>query len=452
LAFLVYPSATHTRFAHAIGSCYLGFIASHSVAVAEGRQGTPVSKRYYLAEFLEASGWREEFYLALLLHDVGHYPFSHALENNKDFWDGLGRFISHEEAACQLIQGRGSVADAFRRRKGIASAAVRRRHTNLADVFESLSQVDRLAVCYLISGNEEYLTHRATKKSELQLLHELVSGLLDLDRVDHYRRDNFFTGLKSGTSVNYPGLLSGLTISYDSKKTDSQPQLRLAPHAVGHAISLLQTKERLMEDCFEHPRNLAFEVMLHHAFNLGFFGREFYDTNQQPAFQTERAEELFDSLTSTDEELLIRLQNCGQAAADVVVRIRNRDPYSFVAKVKLNPEHGHTVRELRYIIADTAKVPASKLALRVLPSFGRRHLRQRSREWLDLERLLDDEGRRVVDGKFRRQIEHFKAAQDDVKEPVWLFGTDEAPAKKLFKALGTVQRKLNCEVEETCQS
>jgi HD superfamily phosphohydrolase len=214
LAFLVYPSATHTRFAHAIGSCYLGFMASHSVAVADIRRGPDVSVSRYLAEFLEETGWREEFYLALLLHDIGHYPFSHALENNRDYWDGFAEVLAHEDAACQGILGHGNVHGAFQRRHAPLGRALRKSRPLLTEVFRSLPEIDRFAICYLISGRTEFIAKMpANRQFQLRLLHELISGLLDLDRIDHYRRDNFFTGLKSGTSVNYPGLLSGLTMA-----------------------------------------------------------------------------------------------------------------------------------------------------------------------------------------------------------------------------------------------
>src|SRR5688572_9843692 len=62
LAFLVFPSATHTRLAHAIGSCYLGFHASQRIAVGTKTKKDKKSRSpEYLSHFLEKWGFREEF-------------------------------------------------------------------------------------------------------------------------------------------------------------------------------------------------------------------------------------------------------------------------------------------------------------------------------------------------------------------------------------------------------
>jgi len=126
LAFLVYPSASHTRFAHAIGSCYLGFVASQRVAVNRGMSFEANLAAEYLSSFLESTGLREEFYLALLLHDTGHFPFSHALENNRDFWEAFGQELCHEDTACQLIEGSGDFCVAFQKRHRPTSEETRK--------------------------------------------------------------------------------------------------------------------------------------------------------------------------------------------------------------------------------------------------------------------------------------------------------------------------------------
>jgi HD superfamily phosphohydrolase len=451
LAFLVYPSATHTRFAHAIGACYLGFVASQRIAVGEMFGPNDLSHPEYLSNFLEKTGLREEFYLALLLHDVGHFPFSHALENNRDFWDEFGKEIHHEEAACQLIQGEGPIYEASKRRSADLSRVRKKEHPHLANLFQAFRDIDKDAICYLISGDHrKYLAGKSDRKcAQLRVVHELVSGLLDLDRVDHYRRDNYFTGLRTGTSLNFPSLLGGLTLYYDPRNWRIDPELRLSTSAIGQAISLLQNKERLGEDCFEHPDNIAYEAMLHHSFNLHIYGEGFYKPSGPLTLDDEVTREVYDMLVTTDETFLFQMAQRGsKVISDIVFRIMNRAPYHPVAKLKFPPEHRLSLSEIRLRLASAAEVSPDEIIVRVLKSFGSTKLGVRTSEWLDLERLKRADGTRLVDGKYKRQIEHFQQPQDRAHDPLWLFSPNKQSAQKLGAVLNGICKKLRCSQEE----
>jgi uncharacterized protein len=101
LAFLVYPGATHSRFEHALGTYHL---AGRTLALLE--------ERGELARL--PADERAVVLAAALLHDVGHYPFSHALEE-------IGA-TSHEEVARALITG-GEVAAVLASTIGATAAA-----------------------------------------------------------------------------------------------------------------------------------------------------------------------------------------------------------------------------------------------------------------------------------------------------------------------------------------
>jgi len=134
---LVYPGALHTRFHHAMGAMHL---MQEAVEVIR-------SKGHVITDE-EAEGVT----IAILLHDIGHGPFSHALENS------IVHRITHEDLSA-LIMDR--LNGAF---KGKLTTAIR------------------------IFRNE----HRK------KFLHQLVSSQLDLDRLDYLRRDSFFTGVSEG--------------------------------------------------------------------------------------------------------------------------------------------------------------------------------------------------------------------------------------------------------------
>lgn len=443
LAFLVYPSATHSRFGHAVGACYLGFVAAQRVAV-----GAHGHEPKYLAKFLEDTSWREEFYLALLLHDVGHFPFSHTLEADRELWELIRTAPSHEIAACELIRGKGPFFEAALRRGRSRPASIGDERPHLWELFKASPKVDHDAICYLITGDDRHLGRKpAKKKAELRLLHDLVSGLLDLDRIDHYRRDSYFTGLRMGSGLNFPSLLAGLTIVYDSQgQTD--PELRLSASAIGHAIALLQTGERLTEDCFEHPENVAYEAMLQDAVNLFVCGDDFHRNGQAASITDMKLQEVYDLLTSTDDEFLCRLEKEGsEQVRGIVFKIRHRIPYLPVARLRWGPDARLKLSEVRNTIADLTGVLRSDVGLRASKSFGR-DPKTRSEEWLDLHRLRDAHGKSLLEGRYARQLEHFKDVQEDVSQEVWVFGTDRDSGEKLRSALNKIVGQLRCQPRE----
>lgn len=137
LASFVYPGAQHTRFQHSLGAMFLT-----NEAIKQLRQnGQPITDE-------EANG----VMAAILLHDIGHGPFSHVLEHT------LVSGISHEEISLRLMQQMNS---------------------------EFGGQLD-LAICIF---QDKYHKH---------FLHQLISSQLDMDRMDYLRRDSFFTGVTEG--------------------------------------------------------------------------------------------------------------------------------------------------------------------------------------------------------------------------------------------------------------
>ncbi len=137
MAHLVYPGALHTRFHHALGAMHLMQLAIEHLQ----SKGNDVS-----IEEQEASC------IAILLHDIGHGPFSHALEHS------LVKGVSHETISKLLM-------------------------TKLNQEFNG--QLDLALQIF----NNQY---------QKPFLHQLISGQLDLDRLDYLNRDSFFSGVTEG--------------------------------------------------------------------------------------------------------------------------------------------------------------------------------------------------------------------------------------------------------------
>jgi len=194
LAFLVYPGATHARFEHALGTYHL---ARRTLALFEE-----------LHDF-GAIG-REECSLvraAALLHDVGHYPFSHALEE-------IGA-MHHEEVARPLI-AEGEVAEILRR---------------------ELGQDAPERILALIRGESA---------SPLQ---GLISGSIDLDKLDYLRRDAFMCGVSYG-EIDVDRLINALTIVRDPET--GEPRVGMIEKGLSALESLLFAKYQMYRNVYWH--------------------------------------------------------------------------------------------------------------------------------------------------------------------------------------------------------
>lgn len=153
LASMVYPGALHTRFHHALGAMHLMGQAIETLR----------SKGFQISAD-EAQGAT----LAILLHDIGHGPFSHALEHH------IVHNISHEEITLMFLKYLNKEFD------------------------------NKLETAIAIFENSY----------PRKFLHQLVSGQLDVDRLDYLMRDSFYTGVSEGV-ISTDRILKMLTVVDD---------------------------------------------------------------------------------------------------------------------------------------------------------------------------------------------------------------------------------------------
>ena len=158
LAQLVYPGAVHTRLAHSLGACHL-----------MGKALDELKTKDISPDKDECTAAR----LAALLHDIGHGPFSHSLENTL-----VG--VPHETLS-RLIMQRMDVEFGGELQKAI-------------EVFDHSGAHGSSP-----SANSKYY------------LHQLVSSQLDVDRMDYLNRDSFYTGVSEGV-IGYDRILQMLTV------------------------------------------------------------------------------------------------------------------------------------------------------------------------------------------------------------------------------------------------
>lgn len=154
MSYLVYPGAHHTRFHHAIGCVYL---MQKAVNVLRYK-GVTISKEE-----------EEALYIAILLHDIGHGPFSHAMEHS------IVNGVSHEQISLLFME---RLNEEF---NGSLTLAI--------NIFKG--------------------------KYERSFMCQLISSQLDIDRADYLKRDSFYTGVAEG-NVNSERLITMLNVVDDN--------------------------------------------------------------------------------------------------------------------------------------------------------------------------------------------------------------------------------------------
>lgn len=151
LSFFVYPGAMHSRFLHSLGAMHL----MHEALTSLREKGVDISDNEATAAMA-----------AILLHDVGHGPFSHVFEEA----GMLPTAMSHEDISLMMME---EIRDSFQSSK-------------TEELIEG-KDIMNLAIAIF---KDEYHKH---------FLHQLISSQLDVDRLDYLCRDSFFCGVTEGS-------------------------------------------------------------------------------------------------------------------------------------------------------------------------------------------------------------------------------------------------------------
>lgn len=192
LSSFVYPGAQHTRLQHSLGAMHL-----------MGEAISQIRKQGYEITPAEAEAVRA----CILLHDIGHGPFSHTLENT------LIKGISHEEISLRMMQ---KINEETENRLEIA-----------LEIFQNIY----------------------SKK----FLHQLVSGQLDMDRLDYLSRDSFFSGVSEGI-IGAARIIKMLNINDDKLVVDAKGIYSIEKFLVARRLMYWQV--------YLHKTSVAAEQML----------------------------------------------------------------------------------------------------------------------------------------------------------------------------------------------
>lgn len=231
LTHLVYPGALHTRFHHAMGSMHLMMQAIETIR----SKGTEITEE-------EAEGVT----VAVLLHDIGHGPFSHALEYS------IVDKVTHENLSALIMDRLNEEL------KGRISLAIR--------IFRG--------------------------KYHKKFLHQLVSSQLDMDRLDYLNRDSFFTGVSEGV-VSSDRIIKMLDVKNDELVVEEKGIYSIEKFIVARRLMYWQvylhktvvSAEMLLVKILQRAKELAgkgtelFATPVFHSFLYNNYGIKDFETN-----------------------------------------------------------------------------------------------------------------------------------------------------------------------------
>jgi HD superfamily phosphohydrolase len=200
----VYPGALHTRFHHALGAMHLMSITLDNLRI----KGNEISDHEYEASLI-----------AILLHDIGHGPFSHALEYT------LLQGVPHESLSLLTI--------------------------------EFLNQQ--------LGGKLELALRIFKNQYERKFFHQLVSSQLDIDRLDYLQRDCFFTGVSEGT-IGADRIIKMMDVKDD--------QVVIEEKGIYSIENFLSARRLMYWQVYLHKTTVSAEKMLINLINRAKFLRQ----------------------------------------------------------------------------------------------------------------------------------------------------------------------------------
>ncbi len=230
LSHYVYPGAIHTRFHHALGATHLMVKAIQTLR----SKGVDISEEEARAVTI-----------AILLHDIGHGPFSHSLE-------GLIVDMSHEELSLLYMQRLNKEMD------GELDLAIK--------IFQN---------------------HYSKK-----YLHQLVSSQLDMDRLDYLNRDSFFTGVAEGV-IGYDRIIMMLDVRDDKLVVEEKGIYSVEKYLISRWIMYWQV--------YLHKTSLSAEQMM-----IKLIDRYKTNLKERPSYLSEAMFNLFTRSREMDNEELLK--------------------------------------------------------------------------------------------------------------------------------------------------
>lgn len=208
-----YHGATHTRYEHSLGTLYVAWMMFKRYIENTRKYKAWVPKdivRYFSDDTIRALRF------AALLHDLGHGPFSHSLEEISEYF---GARIDHDKVTQFLLSDRKDqvriskrMYDAISENEDLGLKFLRQRFRLLIILNRSSPSMRRKILC-ILNPDHSYLFKDSNFLAVKDFLNALISGDVGADRIDYLLRDAYYTGL--GHRFNLSDLLDNIASIYD---------------------------------------------------------------------------------------------------------------------------------------------------------------------------------------------------------------------------------------------
>ncbi|MCE5347293.1 MAG: HD domain-containing protein [Bacteroidales bacterium] len=302
----VYPGANHNRFQHSLGALHLMDLAIETLR----NKGVIIS-----------SEEQEATFISILLHDIGHGPLSHALENS--IIDG----VTHEDITLLLMQKLNEANG------GKLDLAI--------DIFKGTYP--------------------------RKFLHELISGQMDMDRLDYLRRDSFFTGVIEG-SVGSDRIIRMLNVVDDSLVIDEKGIYSIEKFLIARRLMYWQvymhktvlSSESLLANILKRAKELAAEgAELYATPALRFFLYNkigLSDLTGNSGYTSDMIAEKFTMLDDSDIRVSVKywVGNPDNVLSDLSGRLLRRA--LFAVELQNDPFPEQRMNELRILLGEKMNI------------------------------------------------------------------------------------------------
>ncbi len=278
---LVYPGAHHTRFHHALGAMHL---MTQAIDVLRNK-GHEITEQ-------EA----EAVTIAILLHDIGHGPFSHALEGS------IVQSVHHEEISAMFMD----------------------------------------ALNFEFKGKLEMAIQIFRNNYPKKFLFQLVSSQLDMDRLDYLNRDSFFTGVSEGV-ISSERIIKMLEVHDDQLAIEAKGIYSIEKFIVARRLMYWQvylhktvvSSETLLINILKRARELATkgkDLFATRAFS--YFLRK--EVSKADFFSSPRVLQLFAELDDSDIDISVKAwsHNSDPILSDLCKRLMNRKLFKILLQDK----------------------------------------------------------------------------------------------------------------------
>lgn len=246
MAYVTYSGANHTRYEHSVGTLYVAYSICASI---------PKIEDYYKKEKYDIA--IQCLRIAALLHDVGHPPFSHAVEWVFKKNPELSPFknYSHDEYTRKIIEEDVELKGIMDRYLKFISDWFSQKGAE----FKTKGKDFRKAIAALAVGDDKVLVQQKDEfLKSLTLLSPIMNGDLDADKIDYILRDNYHCGFPTG--VDFGEILGAFDLYFF--KGHSQSKLLLKQTHISTVETLLYSRLKMIDQIHHERKNRIANQML----------------------------------------------------------------------------------------------------------------------------------------------------------------------------------------------